>query len=624
MDFDNLEIKAKEDAKKRVQQLLQRVDQLEKVDQYKRRVERKKASVESMLKTAMQSQLDGVRVGLNQLQVSLKDVQEIKQNLEVLEDFFTSVPDLSLRLQDVREENMRHSQYVTAMENLKHIFTVPESVERTKQWISEGKLLHAHQSLADLENSRDDLLFELHKLPNQAPADTIMLKEYFEDVNELSKYFAKQIKLILGRTLNTVRKEPTVIVTALRIIEREEKADAEAQERFQRSGFMPPGRPKKWKQMSMDVLAVGAAQRIEGTQTDERSDNKMWLVRHLELTRLLISEDLQVVKDLCVPCFPPHYDVLNMFVKMYHDSLSRHLMDLIHAGLVGNEYVTLLSWIKNTYNGSDLMMNPELNINTSSLGPLLSSEKVVELEDQYLKNMEMNYSEWMYKTLETEKQDWMKESQPDTDDQEYYHTVAPVIIFQMIEQNLQVTNTISHDLTFKALLLSIGQVAQYGNLYREAIFQYKVSHFEDRKLNPYFTTYMIKIVNNCLQFEELANQTKMHYWKPGIHDIMAGQRFETLRMTFQNLRTESARYLLEEALLDLELHFQEFVTAKWVGSSSAVDTICVTLDDYISDYRHLRPENFDLVITECINTVAKKYITAMLQKKMAFKTSDDR
>jgi hypothetical protein len=31
------------------------------------------------------------------------------------------------------------------MENLKHIFTVPESVEKTKQWINEGKLLHTHQ-----------------------------------------------------------------------------------------------------------------------------------------------------------------------------------------------------------------------------------------------------------------------------------------------------------------------------------------------------------------------------------------------------------------------------------------------------------------------------------------------
>jgi hypothetical protein len=66
-------------------------------------------------------------------------------SLAWLEDSFGNVPDLSSKLQDVREENMRHSQYVTAMENLKHIFTVPESVERTKQWITENKLLHAHQ-----------------------------------------------------------------------------------------------------------------------------------------------------------------------------------------------------------------------------------------------------------------------------------------------------------------------------------------------------------------------------------------------------------------------------------------------------------------------------------------------
>ena len=82
------------------------------------------------------------------------------------------------------------------------------------------------QSLTDLENARDDLLHELHKLPNQAPADKIMLKAYFEDVEMLSKLLEKQLRLVLSRTLNTVRKEPTVIVTALRIIEREEKADS--------------------------------------------------------------------------------------------------------------------------------------------------------------------------------------------------------------------------------------------------------------------------------------------------------------------------------------------------------------------------------------------------------------
>ena len=66
-------------------------------------------------------------------------------SLNWIKESFVSVPTLNQKLQDVKEENMRHSQYVTAMENLKHIFTVPESVDKTKQWINEGKLLHAHQ-----------------------------------------------------------------------------------------------------------------------------------------------------------------------------------------------------------------------------------------------------------------------------------------------------------------------------------------------------------------------------------------------------------------------------------------------------------------------------------------------
>jgi len=621
---EQLEAEAKATAAKHVINMLQRPGQLEKVEQYKRRVSRKKASVEAMLKSAMQSQLDGVRVGMNQLQLALHEIGEIKQNLKWIEDSFSAVPELYAKLQDIRDENMRHSQYVTAMENLKHIFTVPESVEKTKQWISEGKLLHAHQSLIDLENARDDLLHELHKLPNQAPADKIMLKAYFEDVEVLSQLLEKQLRLVLSRTLNTVRKEPTVIVTALRIIEREEKADSFALQRQRQSGFLPPGRPKKWREKAMEVLEKAVAQRVEGTQVEERTDNKMWLVRYLELTRQLILEDLRVVKTLCVPCFPPHYDIVNKFVHMYHSSLSHHLQEVIQSGLQGNEYVSMLSWIMNTYTGSELMQHPELNIDMSSVGPLLNNSVIDSLQQQYLKNMEMNYVEWMHKTLETEKLDWGIGTAPEGDDQGFFHTSAPVIIFQMIDQNLQVTRTISQDLTFKALLLSMEQVTKYGEMYRAAIVEFKIRHFEDRSKVHYFTHYMITIVNNCLQFAELAQLTKQHYWRPGLHDNEAGTKFEALLNAFQQLRDEAAQFLLEEAFLDLEPHFHDLITSKWVGSSIPIHTVFATLYDYFQDYGHLRVRNFDYVITEAQNWVAKRYISAMLQKKMSFKTYEER
>ncbi|XP_066603462.1 exocyst complex component 3 [Prorops nasuta] len=622
-ELQKLEDEAKVAAAKHVESMLQRPAHMEKIELYKRRICRKKASVEAMLKTAMQSQLDGVKVGFDQLQHSLDIITSMKKELNEIEQLFTLLPPLSAKLQSVQEENMRHSQYVTAKENLKHIFTVPESVEKTKQWINEGKLLHAHQSLMDLENSRDDLLYELHKLPNQSQADKAMLKDYFEDVEVLSQLMEKQIRLVLSRTLNTVRKEPTVIVTALRIIEREEKADYCAIERHKQSGFMPPGRPKNWKDMAMKVLEKSVANRIEGTQVDERSDNKMWLVRYLELTRLLILEDLRVVKSLCKPCFPPTYDIVNRFVKMYHTSLSQHLKDIIANGLEGNEYVSLLSWIMNTYTGPELMQHSELNININDVGPLLNSEIINDLQEKYLKNMCQNYEDWMRKTLETEKIDWWSGVLPEGSTQEtYYHTAAPVIIFQMIDQNLQVTKTISSSLTSQALVLCIEQVIKYGQAYRQAILEFKCRHFEDRSRVPYFTQHMITIVNNCLQFIELAQQMKQLYWTPDTSG-QANVKFKDLLIHFENLRDEAASILLEESFLDLELHFQNLITPKWLSSPIPVETICVTLEDYFQDYNHLNPKNFEYVITEAQNLIAKRYVHAMLQRRISLKTYEE-
>lgn len=96
--------------------------------------------------------------------------------------------------------------------------------------------------------------------------------------------------------------------------------------------------------------------------------------------------------------------------------------------------------------------------------------------------MEKNYEEWMAKTVETEKKEWLSNSLPDNDGQnKYSHQVsAPVIIFQMVDQNLQVTNTIHSEFTFSALILSIRQVTKYGQSYRQCIIEFKDKHFKDR------------------------------------------------------------------------------------------------------------------------------------------------
>jgi len=62
-----------------------------------------------------------------------------------MEQSLRDLPPLLDELSDVRSETTRHSQLATARENLRHIFTVPETVQHVEVLITEGRLLEAHK-----------------------------------------------------------------------------------------------------------------------------------------------------------------------------------------------------------------------------------------------------------------------------------------------------------------------------------------------------------------------------------------------------------------------------------------------------------------------------------------------
>ncbi|CAG2187998.1 EXOC3 [Mytilus edulis] len=102
------------------------------------------------------------------------------------------------------------------------------------------------------------------------------------------------------------------------------------------------------------------------------------------------------------PIFPPDYNIVKTYVKMYHRALAGHLEEMIREGLEGNEFVTLLSWVNNYYS-PDLMGHPDLNIDISELGPLLENNVIDELQNQYLRTMKFNIMEWMKNSLVQDK-----------------------------------------------------------------------------------------------------------------------------------------------------------------------------------------------------------------------------
>ncbi|KAK3576091.1 hypothetical protein CHS0354_032215 [Potamilus streckersoni] len=632
LDLGRLEKEAKHSATKYVANLLQRPDQLERVDQYRRRIARKKASVEAMLKTAVQSQLDGVRTGLNQLQSALHDVHEIKQSLDQVEEIYKTLKPLHQTLKNLSDENKNFCQLASAMENLKHIFTVPESVRKTEELINDGKLLQSHKHLIELEMARDDLLLELHKQPNQSPTDFNMLQKYFASVEKLSESLGKQLWIILQRTLISVRREPTLIVTALRIIEREEKLDTVYLEKSrQNNGFMPPGRPKRWKEKCFQTLLKSIENRIEGNQAEDREVNKMWLVRHLEITRQLMIEDLKVVYSILPAVFPPSYNITYQYTWMYHKSLSKRLTDLIQQGLEGNEFVTLLTWI-NSYDSPELMKHPDLKIDTKVLGPLLDNNMVDDLQNRYLSNMKQNIQEWTRNTLTSEVRDWHKDEAPDQDGEGNYITSLPVIIFQMMEQNLQVAGIIGESLILRVLELFVQVLGYFAEDYKGMMESYRDRHLKDRKEPKYYLFYMIANTNNLLTFGDYMKQLRKRYLKTEFdkeeeeETNIRKDRFQVLNERFVEIAKIGCSIILEEVFIDLKTSncFTDLVTKTWTQSSQAIEVISATWQDYFQDFVHLKQKILEELVSKALMNILQEYLKAILSKKLTFKTYDER
>ncbi|ELW72671.1 Exocyst complex component 3 [Tupaia chinensis] len=723
-------------AVQRVAGMLQRPDQLDKVEQYRRREARKKASVEARLKAAIQSQLDGVRTGLSQLHSALSDVGDIQQSLAaVSRDWRQSISAVE-SLRDVRDAVAQHSQLAAAVENLKNIFSVPEIVRETQDLIEQGALLQAHRKLMDLECSRDGLMYEQYRMDSGNTRDMALIHGYFGSTQGLSDELAKQLWMVLQRSLVTVRRDPTLLVSVVRIIEREEKIDRRILDRKKQTGFVPPGRPKNWKEKMFAILDRTVTTRIEGTQADTRESDKMWLVRHLEIIRKYVLDDLIIAKNLMAQCFPPHYEIFTNLLHMYCQALRTRMQDLAAEDLEANEIVSLLTWVLNTYTSTEMMGNVELapEVDADTLEPLLSADVVSELLHKYMVTLTVicqldeqsgqllargvhptdwgclskagvwvldrlvgpqeaqatwgstrqrevvleqaevrvcfpsNIIAWLRKALETDKKDWIRETEPEADQDGYYQTTLPAIVSQLkgcpfqshssltllsmfvdaevLESTSQsswhFTCVLCCDLALSAAVRmngdSIGPpdprvcvgsqpfqvyLLQLRVRYRDEARLYAEEHLRNRQHPQCYVQYVIAVINNCQTFKESVVSLKRKYLK---NEVEEGVSLSQPNMdgVLDTIAKEGCSNLLEEVFLDLEQHLNELMTKKWLLGSNAVDIICVTVEDYFNDFAKIKRPYKKRMIAEAHRRVVVEYLRAVMQKRISFRSAEER
>ena len=73
---------------------------------------------------------------------------------------------------------------------------------------------------------------------------------------------------------------------------------------------------------------------------------------------------------------------------------------------------------------------------------------------RYVNTTGKNMDNWLDNMIETESQDWYQSKLPETDSEGFFQTTLPIILFQMLDQNLQVGQFIKKRVRLKILGLS--------------------------------------------------------------------------------------------------------------------------------------------------------------------------
>ncbi|XP_071899886.1 exocyst complex component 3-like protein isoform X2 [Anas platyrhynchos] len=514
-------------------------------------------------------------------------------------------------LQQMRALMAEHVQLASVVQVLPQLFSVHEVFSHTLQLLHGQHLLEAHAEIMMLEHLRDDILSQLHLRGLSSAQATVLA--YFGGLQELNESLAKQLWGIVASSLQLVREDPVLFVTAVRIIEREEKIDDTL---LLDATFLPPGRPKGWRQKFYHVLQETiTGSRFHTPRVDAEGPG---LSRHLEALQRDIVSELRVVKDLMVQCVPAHYNILSLCAATYHQALAGHLQDLLREDLDKQALFHLLKWVLHVYHSSEMMGHPDLlpEVDVSSLGPLISPELVDQTERRYVVKLKASVLEWMQRTLKTEFEEWFWEKEPETDHQGFFQSDLPVHVIEMLNSNIEVTSSITDSLQQKVYNMALEELEAFLGRLREALVQRGKEHQQDRTIPKHYVHYLLAMLNNVLA---LSSSVPTLHPNSSCREVPA-----SLRAALDRTQKKACQLLLEELLLDLQPLCVELASRKWLSGAQLVNTMCEVIDKYAKDFSRVKKPLFKLLLMECELLVANQYLRALMQKKMVCKSKEER
>ncbi|PFH51929.1 hypothetical protein AMATHDRAFT_46712 [Amanita thiersii Skay4041] len=620
---------------------LQSPDDLLKVSAYRKKLEKEKASIDTRLKNGVKEQLIATREGLRKLLSTRDNVQVVKDEMVIIERECND-PQINVPTFD-QISRVGVYAFLTLQSSLIHIeISYPINFQATEEMVR--NLLSMAAKLDDIENmlaaDSDDILgpapnlliihYQINQLENfrnqtmheakeASPSSRATLARWFERLNNVIEVFDAYIVDLAKNVLNIVRAgHPDVIVRLIKIAEMEAREDekAIAIRLVKKAAKMDAASKFKSMQANARVLkhyrskiTNAIAESIREKFDDAYRLHEGNATQFLESLQWVYQDLIRIESDV-VPCFPPSYDIHSHFIREYHKALNVVIKRLAASELEASALLVLFDWLKEYKQNMK-----ELNISPDYLEPPLLDGKEQQLIEDYLQVIVRKLDEWSANLMKTEVEQFTKrEDPPELDGDGLYGTQGAVILFQMVNQQVDLATESGQG---AILARVVGEINRVMRGIQDQWVKLVETEFKKQTEKPEeaaggLVEYCIALANDQIKSADYA-EALLGRIEPLVSEkyrIPINERLNEAIDGYLDVAKKCIQTLIDVVLNDLKPATKSLFQAPWYDGT--VRQIVETMRDYMIDFQsYLNPTLLDLLSEDIIDTFLVVYLNAL-------------
>ncbi|KAF9453532.1 exocyst complex component sec6 [Macrolepiota fuliginosa MF-IS2] len=604
---------------------LQSPDDLVKILAFRKKLEKEKASIDVRLKNGVKEQLQATREGLRKLLGTRDNVQVVKDEMLAVEKACDN-PNIKVPTFDqIGRVSVVHRNFESTEEMVNNLLDMAAKLDDIERMLaSDSKdllgpapnLLIIHYQINQLENFRNQTMHQAKKA-KQSSKQT--LERWFERLNNVIAAFDEYILELAANVLNLVRAGyPDVVVKLIKVAEVEAREDEKAVAlRFVKKAakldaalkfkslqanarVLKHYRTKIFKAIAESILAKFE----EAYQRDEQNP-----VAFLSNITWMYQDLIRIEKDV-VPCFPPDYDIYSHYIREYHKALNIIVKRLATTKNDASVLLALFDWLKEYKENMK-----DLNIPMELLEPPLLDGKEQSLIDDYLQLIIQKLDEWSNNLIISEIAEFTKrENPPEVDSDGLYETQGAVILFQMVNQQIDLATESGQGAILARVVSETNRVMRsiQDKWVKVIEAEFKKQSEKPDEVAGGLVEYCIALANDQIKSADYA-EALLGRLEPLVSEkyrVPINERLNDAIDGYLDVAKKCTQTLIDIIFNDLKPATKSLFQQPWYDGM--IQQIVETMRDYMGDYQtYLNPSLLELLVEDLLDALLITYLNAL-------------